>query len=135
MAIVKKQKEKEAGSVRISDMVAKYISDMLEASNGKAEIQRNELAEALGCVPSQINYVITSRFTPRTGIYSRKPPGGRRLYQDYADSNESELCSDARHPFYWEYLGYGDREGDALEPIAKSYDSRRGGCFNVGGAF
>ncbi len=64
--------------MRISDMVAKYISDMLEASNGKAEIQRNELAEALGCVPSQINYVITSRFTPEQGyiVESRRGGGG-----------------------------------------------------------
>ena len=43
-----------------------------------AEIQRNELAGNLGCVPSQINYVITSRFTPEQGyiVESRRGGGG-----------------------------------------------------------
>ena len=50
--------------MRISDLVAQYIINMLEENDGDAEIRRNELAETIGCVPSQINYVITSRFTP-----------------------------------------------------------------------
>ena len=54
--------------MRISDSVANYISQMLNDENGIAEIQRNELANTLGCVPSQINYVITSRFTPEQGL-------------------------------------------------------------------
>ena len=49
--------------MRMSDMVARYIMDILDEHNGAAEIKRNELATTLGCVPSQINYVITSRFT------------------------------------------------------------------------
>ena len=51
---------------------------MLDAKNGSAEIQRNELAGNLGCVPSQINYVITSRFTPEQGyiVESRRGGGG-----------------------------------------------------------
>ena len=47
--------------MRMSDLVAQYIIEMLDRENGSAEIQRNELAGNLGCVPSQINYVITSR--------------------------------------------------------------------------
>ncbi|MBQ2603626.1 MAG: CtsR family transcriptional regulator [Clostridia bacterium] len=64
--------------MRISDIVARYIIDMLEENNGDAEIRRNELAETLGCVPSQINYVITSRFTPEHGyiVESRRGGGG-----------------------------------------------------------
>lgn len=64
--------------MRISDLVANHILEMLEAQNGNAEIQRNELAGALGCVPSQINYVITSRFTPEQGyiVESRRGGGG-----------------------------------------------------------
>lgn len=64
--------------MRMSDLVAKYIMEMLEESNGIAEIQRNELAGNLGCVPSQINYVITSRFTPEQGyiVESRRGGGG-----------------------------------------------------------
>ena len=69
--------------MRISDSVAKYILDLLNQENGTAEIQRNELASYLGCVPSQINYVLTSRFTPGTGVHRRKPAGRRRIYPHY----------------------------------------------------
>ncbi len=64
--------------MRMSDLVAQYIIDMLNEQDGSAEIQRNELAGSLGCVPSQINYVITSRFTPEQGyiVESRRGGGG-----------------------------------------------------------
>jgi len=64
--------------MKMSDIVAQYIMRMLDETDGNAEIQRNELANALGCVPSQINYVITSRFTPEQGyiVESRRGGGG-----------------------------------------------------------
>ena len=63
--------------MNISNMIASIISEMLE-SDGYTEIQRNELAQRLGCVPSQINYVISSRFTPEHGyiVESRRGGGG-----------------------------------------------------------
>ena len=53
------------------------ILEMLE-DGGSTEIQRNELAQKIGCVPSQINYVISSRFTPEHGyiVESRRGGGG-----------------------------------------------------------
>ncbi len=67
--------------MRISDLIAQYIMNMLEENghdDSSATIKRNELAETLGCVPSQINYVITSRFTPEQGyiVESRRGGGG-----------------------------------------------------------
>ena len=65
--------------MRISDEITAYILHMLEkADDGEAELRRNELAEELGCVPSQINYVLTSRFTPEQGyvVESRRGGGG-----------------------------------------------------------
>ena len=64
--------------MRMSDLVTQYIKDILEQQDGEAEIKRNELATTLGCVPSQINYVITSRFTPEQGyiVESRRGGGG-----------------------------------------------------------
>lgn len=64
--------------MKISDIVAQYILDMMNEGDGNAEIKRNELAMTLGCVPSQINYVITSRFTPEQGfiVESRRGGGG-----------------------------------------------------------
>lgn len=63
--------------MRLSDMLTQYIMELIE-SDGKAEIKRNELADRFGCVPSQINYVLTSRFTPEQGymIESRRGGGG-----------------------------------------------------------
>ena len=51
--------------MRMSDLVARHILEMLEEQDGNAEIRRNELASALGCVPSQINYVISTSVTGR----------------------------------------------------------------------
>ena len=65
--------------MRISDIISERILALLEnSSNGMAEIARNELAAMLGCVPSQINYVISSRFTPEQGymVESRRGGGG-----------------------------------------------------------
>ena len=64
--------------MRMSDIVAEYIINTLNNENGIAEIQRNELSKTLGCVPSQINYVISSRFTQEQGylVESRRGGGG-----------------------------------------------------------
>ena len=62
--------------MRISDSVANYILELLNQAGGIAEIQRNELASFLGCVPSQINYVLTSRFTPEQGYLVESRGGG-----------------------------------------------------------
>ena len=49
-----------------------------ESEQQTAEIQRNEFANLMGCAPSQINYVLSSRFTPEHGyiIDSRRGGGG-----------------------------------------------------------
>ena len=62
----------------LTDQIAKMIEAMLEEGGGALELQRNEMAMRLGCVPSQISYVITSRFTPERGyiIESRRGGGG-----------------------------------------------------------
>lgn len=62
----------------LADTIAKIIEEMLDDAGGALELQRNEMANRLGCVPSQISYVITSRFTPERGyiIESRRGGGG-----------------------------------------------------------
>ena len=64
--------------MNISDEITNLILEILENSHGTANIQRNELAMQIGCVPSAINYVITSRFTPQQGyiVESRRGGGG-----------------------------------------------------------
>lgn len=64
---------------RISDIIAQFINDMIEEEKNKeVMIQRNELANKFNCAPSQINYVLTTRFTTEKGymIESRRGGGG-----------------------------------------------------------
>ena len=60
--------------MNMSDIIEKMLIDMLKASDGNVEIQRNTLAGELNCVPSQINYVIQTRFTPERGYIIESGP-------------------------------------------------------------
>lgn len=64
--------------MRLSDIIEQMINEALEQQGGTAELQRNELANKVGCVPSQINYVVSSRYTPEQGyvVESRRGAGG-----------------------------------------------------------
>lgn len=63
--------------MNISNTIAEMIFQMLDEKS-EIEFQRNLLAQDLGCVPSQINYVLSSRFTPERGfmVESRRGGGG-----------------------------------------------------------
>ncbi|MFC4098296.1 CtsR family transcriptional regulator [Paenibacillus xanthanilyticus] len=61
----------------ISDLIEQYLKGMLqESTDGAVEIQRNELADRFSCVPSQINYVISTRFTLEKGYLVESKRGG-----------------------------------------------------------
>lgn len=80
--------------MRISDLITQEILRMLNESNeNTAEIQRNEFASGIGCAPSQINYVLSSRFTPEHGyiIESRRGGGGYIRISRVVMSNSSAL--------------------------------------------
>lgn len=65
--------------MRLSDLIAEEINRLLdESTDNTAEIQRNDFAMKVGCVPSQINYVLSSRFIPEQGyiVESRRGGGG-----------------------------------------------------------
>ena len=66
--------------MRMSDLIEEFIKDLFNDENDYIEIQRNELAEQFNCVPSQINYVISTRFRPSQGYYVESKRGGRRTY-------------------------------------------------------
>ena len=62
---------------RLSDIIESFIKEMLEGSKENVlEIQRNELANIFNCAPSQINYVLTTRFTIDKGYYIESRRGG-----------------------------------------------------------
>lgn len=62
---------------RLSDVIEEFIKSMIEGTEmGSVEIQRNELAGQFNCVPSQINYVISTRFSPDKGYFVESRRGG-----------------------------------------------------------
>ncbi len=64
--------------MRLSDTIEQFIKTMLQQDEPEVELKRNELAEYFNCAPSQINYVLATRFTPDHGyiIESRRGGGG-----------------------------------------------------------
>ena len=63
----------------IADIIEEYIKTMIGRSNGGAvRFRRSELAEKFQCVPSQINYVLSTRFSSNQGyiVETRRGGGG-----------------------------------------------------------
>lgn len=60
----------------MSDLIAQCITEMLSDGGGVAELSRKTLADQFSCVPSQINYVIETRFSPENGYFVESRRGG-----------------------------------------------------------
>ena len=84
--------------MKMSDTIADFILDCLSSGGGVAELQRRGLAERFSCVPSQINYVIETRFTPENGylVESRRGGGGYIRIVRVQDDKERMLLEAAR---------------------------------------
>ena len=76
--------------MNISDIITQAIQEMLDEHDGTAKINRNEFASKIGCVPSQINYVITSRFTPEQGYIIQSKRGGGGFIQIIRTQHEGK---------------------------------------------
>ena len=102
----------------ISDAIAKLIEEMINEGEGAAEIKRNDLAGRLGCVPSQINYVITSRFTPERGyiIESRRGGGG------YIRIIRKQMAKDEYLMHFLYAIGDGADEKEAMAFLGNLFD-------------
>ncbi len=80
--------------MKLSDLIEEYIKDIIEDTD-MVELNRSDLATKFNCVPSQINYVIATRFIPELGFYveSRRGGGGYiRIIK--TDLSKSENISD-----------------------------------------
>ena len=71
--------EQAQSLIKIVDVIEMMIKEMLDENNGAAVINRSDLAERVNCVPSQITYVISTRFTNGQGyiVESRRGGGGQ----------------------------------------------------------
>lgn len=93
----------------ISDRIEAFILELMKQDSDEwLTIQRNEMAELFGCVPSQINYVISTRFSPERGyeVVSRRGGGGCVRIK-HIDPQKSEKLT----------------EGEALKEIANMVSS------------
>ncbi|NLC16197.1 MAG: CtsR family transcriptional regulator [Firmicutes bacterium] len=61
---------------RLTDLIEAHILSLVEKGGGVAEVQRAYLAEYFNCVPSQITYVLSSRFQPERGYVVESQRGG-----------------------------------------------------------
>jgi transcriptional regulator CtsR len=63
--------------MNLVDIIEIYIKTLLDESmDNVVQLQRNELALHFGCAPSQINYVIQTRFNPQRGYITESQRGG-----------------------------------------------------------
>ncbi len=62
--------------MRISDEIENFIKEMLGEDSSEVELKRNELAGYFNCAPSQINYVLATRFSPDQGYLTESRRGG-----------------------------------------------------------
>ncbi|MDP4178760.1 MAG: CtsR family transcriptional regulator [Bacillota bacterium] len=79
---------------RLSDIIEDFIKEMLqETHESELQIQRNELANQFSCAPSQINYVLTTRFTLDKGYYieSKRGGGGYIVIKRVEHTNDNSL--------------------------------------------
>lgn len=75
----------------LSDKIEAFITELLkEDSSEWLELRRNELASIFGCAPSQINYVISTRFSPEHGyiVESRRGGGGYLKIKQLQDTDD-----------------------------------------------
>ena len=115
---------------KISDVIEQLIKEML-LEDGYANIKRNELAGKLSCAPSQINYVISTRFSGDRGYYVESKRGGggsitiKRVNSDSSGSYIMHIILSmgdfiSQHSaivFIKNFLDYGvisDREADIM---------------------
>ncbi|MEN2769143.1 CtsR family transcriptional regulator [Ornithinibacillus xuwenensis] len=81
----------------ISDIIEQYLKKVLQAKGQDAiEIKRSEIADQFQCVPSQINYVINTRFTIEKGyiVESKRGGGGYIRIIRIKHQDKSELIDD-----------------------------------------
>ena len=113
--------------MKMSDIIADFIGEMLSEGGGVAEVQRKSLADRFSCVPSQINYVIETRFTPEHGylVESQRGGGGYIRIVRLLDDKQRTLLEAAR--------GIGGRltQNDAAPKKSKS--GKKAGVFGAYG--
>jgi len=106
---------------RLSDIIENFIKDVLNENGGQQiQIQRNELAGQFKCAPSQINYVLTTRFTYDKGyvIESRRGGGGYIILKQVSKDR-----SEQRNTLINDVIGDSITNHNGLSIIEGLYES------------
>ena len=98
--------------MRLSDSIEQFIKTMLTQDEYDVELKRNELAEYFGCAPSQINYVLSTRFTPDHGYIIESRRGGGRCIRIFRMRQDTSA-----------QLSYmrNQRIGDSIDALTASH--------------
>lgn len=107
---------------RLSDIIESFIKDMLiESKSDQVQIQRNELADQFRCAPSQINYVLTTRFTCEKGyvIESRRGGGGHIIIRQMTYDGTNQ-----RNRLIYEAIGENITYHNSISIIQNLYDMK-----------
>lgn len=104
----------------MSDVIERYLKALLK-DQSEIELRRAQLAEQFNCVPSQINYVIKTRFTPDRGyiVESKRGGGGFIRIVRVQIHTKSDLLDLMRA-----HLPQQLSEGDARQLISQLYDEQ-----------
>ena len=96
-----------------SDLIEAYLKKILEESK-KIEIRRAEMANLFNCVPSQINYVINTRFTIQRGyaVESKRGGGGYIRIMRLASTSRAELLQTL-----YQRIGMSISSADAMKIV------------------
>jgi len=101
-----------------ADLIERYILNMLAGNGGEqVELKRTELADEVSCAPSQVSYVLSTRFTNSRGfqVESQRGLGGyiRITVLKDAETDKQEI--------YQELLNLIESRGEMSFEIAKVY--------------
>ena len=105
---------------RLSDVIEQFIKDLLNEKEEELQIQRNELADYFNCAPSQINYVLTTRFTYDKGYIIESKRGGGGCKQKKKVSFDNKL---SRLKKILEYIGNGITYHKAVALLESLYEA------------
>jgi len=94
--------------------IEEYIKKKLRETGDAIELQRSDLADIFQCVPSQINYVLSTRFTPTQGYLVESRRGGGGYLRIIKLSWEEELEADAKRIYEKVGSAIGQREAEGL---------------------
>ncbi len=97
----------------ITDLITRYIERRLEEAEGQVELNRGELAEKFSCVPSQVTYVLKTRFTPSHGYHVISIRGGGGYIRIIAKDIDEQL---------YDLIGKQTTEKQALYLLQSLYE-------------